>query len=62
VHLPAGVGADVSAQNLNGGMESDFPLMVRGRWGPRELSGRIGDGGGRLELTTVNGTIRLIEQ
>jgi hypothetical protein len=32
---------------------------VIGRLGPRRLNGTIGSGGRRLELSTVNGSIRL---
>jgi len=60
--LPAGLAADVSAETVNGAMHTDFPLTVQGRWGPRRLSGRIGNGGGQLQLKTVNGSIRLIER
>ncbi len=59
VEMPAGVGAEVRASTVNGGLESDFPLTIQGRWGPRRLSGTIGDGGHRLDLETVNGSIRL---
>src|SRR5437899_929890 len=43
----------------NGDIETDFPLMVTGRLGPRSLHGTIGSGGRRLALETVNGSIRL---
>jgi DUF4097 and DUF4098 domain-containing protein YvlB len=58
--LPAGAGATVSAQTLNGDFSSDFPLTVEaGEWGPKKVSGSIGSGGGRLELETVNGEIEI---
>lgn len=59
VYLPDGVNADVRASTVNGGMETDFPLTVQGRWGPRRLEGRIGSGGQELRLETVNGGIYL---
>lgn len=59
LELPDGVNADVSASTVNGGMETDFPLTVEGRWGPRHLRGTIGRGGPRIELETVNGRIAL---
>ncbi len=59
VELPDGVGADVTASTVNGSIETDFPLTVRGRFGPKRLSGTIGDGGRELHLETVNGSIRL---
>src|SRR6266536_2449371 len=44
---------------VNGDIQTDFPLMVTGRLGPRSLRGTIGSGGRRLALETVNGSIRL---
>jgi DUF4097 and DUF4098 domain-containing protein YvlB len=59
VTLPGSLDADVRAQTVNGDMESDFPLTVRGKWGPRKMSGTIGRGGRSLVLETVNGEIAL---
>ena len=59
VTLPAGLGARVSAGTVNGDIETDFPLEVRGRFGPRRMSGTIGSGGGGLSLNTVNGGITI---
>jgi DUF4097 and DUF4098 domain-containing protein YvlB len=49
----------VHASTVNGGISTDFPLTVQGRFGPKRLNGRIGDGGRTLSLTTVNGEIEL---
>jgi DUF4097 and DUF4098 domain-containing protein YvlB len=59
VTIPDGVGLDVSASTTNGDISTDFPLTVRGRFGPRHLTGTIGGGGRSLSLTTVNGSIAL---
>ena len=59
VTIPDGVGLDVSASTTNGDISTDFPLTVRGRFGPRHLTGTIGGGGRALSLTTVNGSIAL---
>ena len=59
VRLPEGFGARVKASTVNGGMETDFPLTVQGRFGNRKIEGTIGGGGRDLSLETVNGTIRL---
>lgn len=59
VELPAGANADVSASTVTGGMESDFPLTIQGRFSNRRMSGKIGNGGHELEMSTVNGTIIL---
>lgn len=57
--LPDGVEGEFEAQTVNGGISTDFPLEVSGRWGPKSLHGRLGDGGGRVELETVNGAIAI---
>ncbi len=57
--LPEDADAEVSAVSVNGAIETDLPLRVQGRWGPKRLSGTIGHGGGKLSLETVNGRIRL---
>lgn len=57
--LPADTGAEVSASTVNGDIDTDLPLRVRGTFGPRSIRGTIGAGGGDLDLETVNGGIRL---
>ncbi|NJD09598.1 MAG: hypothetical protein FIB01_03840 [Gemmatimonadetes bacterium] len=51
--------AELTASTVNGGIETDFPLIVQGRFGPRRLTGRIGSGGRELVLKTVNGSIAI---
>ena len=60
LELPQDAGAEVTARNVNGGIETDFPVTVRraGFMGHR-LQGTIGRGGPRLDLSTVNGSIHL---
>jgi len=58
--LPEGAGASVEATTVNGSIETDFPITIKGRWGPRSARGEIGGGGPSLEVTTVNGSIRLL--
>lgn len=59
VELPGELHADVSASTVNGGLSSDWPMTVRGRWGPKHMNGKIGNGGRELSLETVNGDIEL---
>ncbi|HET7791041.1 MAG TPA: DUF4097 family beta strand repeat-containing protein [Gemmatimonadales bacterium] len=59
LQLPAGLAANVRASTLNGDIESDFPLTVTGKFGPRRVNATIGGGGRELSMTTVNGDIRL---
>jgi len=57
--LPGKIDTEVRATTVNGDIESDFPLMISGKFGPRRLRGTIGAGGRGLSLSTVNGEIRL---
>jgi len=59
LNLPTGLSTEVRASTVNGDIQTDFPMMVTGRVGPRTLRGTIGSGGRRLALETVNGSIRL---
>src|SRR5216684_282736 len=53
------VNTEIRAETLNGDIDSDFPMTVSGRFGPRRVRATIGAGGRTLELKTVNGSIRL---
>ena len=59
VAVGTGLNAEVHAATVNGGISTDFPLTVQGRFGPKRLTGTIGDGGRTLRLSTVNGDIEL---
>jgi putative adhesin len=59
LELPDRVDTDVSASTVNGSIDSDFPLTVRGRFSGKRLSGTIGRGGRDLTLGTVNGDIEI---
>jgi hypothetical protein len=57
--LPGKVDAELSAATVNGTIETDFPVMVHGSIGRHHIEGTLGKGGPRLQLETVNGSIRL---
>jgi hypothetical protein len=60
LRLPKDVNANVHAGMMNGGFQSDFPLMVQSFGGRnRHVDGTIGKGGRDLDLHTVNGRIHL---
>ncbi|HEX5830187.1 MAG TPA: DUF4097 family beta strand repeat-containing protein [Gemmatimonadaceae bacterium] len=59
IELPASFDADVEMRTTNGAIETDFPMTVQGRFSPRRLEARIGNGGRRLEARTTNGSITL---
>jgi len=54
--LPRDASADVDAGTVNGSAHCDFELDEGARVSRRKLSGRIGQGGARFELRTVNGS------
>lgn len=59
VHVVGPLDAEVSASTVNGALRSDYPVEMRGRWGPRSMKGTVGRGGAKLQMTTVNGSIAL---
>jgi DUF4097 and DUF4098 domain-containing protein YvlB len=59
--LPAGLNADIAGETVSGSIKSDFPLTIEGKWGPKEFTGRIGNGGPRISIELVNGSVTLIK-
>ena len=59
IEMPGDLSADVHATTVNGSLSSDWPMTIRGKWGPRRMNGKIGNGGRELTLDTVNGDIEL---
>jgi hypothetical protein len=57
--LPSKLDAELSAATVNGTIETDFPVLVHGSIGRHHVEGTLGKGGPRLQLETVNGSIRL---
>jgi DUF4097 and DUF4098 domain-containing protein YvlB len=57
--LPSALSAEVRATTVNGEISTDFPLSATGRISRRHVAGTIGGGGRRLDLETVNGSVRL---
>ena len=57
--LPGKLDTEIRATTVNGDIETDWPLMITGRFSNRRIRGTIGAGGRALSLSTVNGEIRL---
>jgi DUF4097 and DUF4098 domain-containing protein YvlB len=53
------IDADVDMSTVNGRFQTDYPVTVSGRLDPRHLRARIGKGGRRLKMSTVNGNVEL---
>lgn len=61
VRMADGMNANLKGSTVNGNIRSDFPVTVRGKFGPRNLEGTIGSGGPELKIKTVNGNIELLK-
>ena len=62
IYVPARFDANFRFDTVHGGIESDFPMTLSGRWGPRHASGTIGNGGRDVRASSVNGSIELRKQ
>jgi hypothetical protein len=51
--------ADIELSTVNGRFQTDYPVTVNGRLDPRHLRARLGQGGRRIRLSTVNGNVEL---
>ncbi len=59
VELANDVNADVELSTVNGRFTTDFPVTLSGRIDPRQLRARLGQGGPRIVIRTVNGNVEL---
>jgi len=61
ISLPRDLGADVEMGTVSGDLSSDFPMTLGGggRIRRSHMQARIGEGGRRLELSTVSGSVRI---
>ncbi len=60
--FPADLSANVSGEVVSGSITSDFPITIEKGYGPKSFNGRIGAGGRKLTIETVNGTISLLKR
>jgi DUF4097 and DUF4098 domain-containing protein YvlB len=61
VRLPRDARLTVDAETTNGHVSTDFEV-TGGRKGKRSLTGDINGGGGRLVLSTTNGSVEILER
>lgn len=58
--IPSDANAELKATTVHGGISNDFGLPVRrGKYVGRDLAGRLGQGGPRIKLDNVNGSINI---
>ncbi len=61
VHVPEGVGYNVTARTSFGRVSSELPVTAMGTMGGDTLNGKIGSGGCQLQLTDSNGSIEILK-
>lgn len=59
INLPESTNADVEVRSVNGGIDTDLPINVVGEMKRGQLTGKIGSGGARISVTSVNGGVAL---
>ncbi|MFC7219877.1 DUF4097 domain-containing protein [Streptomyces polyrhachis] len=63
LRLPESADLEVEAHTTGGPVSVAFEgLDVSGRWGARQVSGRIGRGRGKVRVTTVSGAVALLRR
>lgn len=63
VRIPAPAHAKVHANTTSGDVSSAFDeLHVGGTWGAKQLTGTLGEGTGKLKITTVSGAVALLRR
>ncbi|GHE86791.1 DUF4097 family beta strand repeat-containing protein [Thalassotalea profundi] len=61
LYLPKIVGADVSVETMHGSIKNDFGLLVdKHRFIGRSLDGIIGNGKVNIDIETVNGSVKIL--
>lgn len=60
LRLPGEINARISANTSNGSVSSDFEMRMRGEINRHHLEGTLGSGGPLIDLSTSNGSIRLV--
>jgi DUF4097 and DUF4098 domain-containing protein YvlB len=61
LHMPYQVNAHVMARTNNSSISSDFEVRMQGEFSKNRLEGTIGNGGPLIDLSTSNGSIRLLK-
>ena len=61
LHLPGEVNARLSAGTSNASISTDFEMRMRGEISKHHIEGAIGNGGPLIDLSTSNGSIRLLK-
>ncbi|MFK7848275.1 MAG: DUF4097 domain-containing protein [Rhodothermales bacterium] len=58
LEIPDGYSAQLETGTVNGRLNFDFPVMVKGRL-DRQISTKLGDGGKTIRVMTTNGAVKV---
>jgi DUF4097 and DUF4098 domain-containing protein YvlB len=61
LHLPGNVAANLSAHASNSSISTEFDVATQGAMDKHHLDGKIGGGGPDIDLSTSNGSIRVLK-
>lgn len=61
LHLPSSVNAQLRAVTSNSSITSDFDVTIRGAMTKNRLDGKVGNGGGLIDLSSSNGSIKVLK-
>lgn len=59
IKTPPNISAAVEVSTYNGSIKTDLPITLTGTVSKRKIQGKIGEGLGKLELSTHNGSIKI---
>ncbi|HMV50431.1 MAG TPA: DUF4097 family beta strand repeat-containing protein [Blastocatellia bacterium] len=59
IGLPQSTNADVEVRSVNGGINTDIPINILGEMKRGQLTGKLGSGGARIEVNSINGGVTL---
>ena len=63
LRIPAPANAKIHANTTSGDVSSAFDeLRVGGTWGAKQLTGTLGNGAGKVKITTVSGSVALLRR
>lgn len=63
LRIPAPANAQIHANTTSGDVSSAFDeLRVGGTWGAKQLTGTLGNGSGKVKITTVSGSVALLRR
>jgi hypothetical protein len=63
LRIPAPANAQIRANTTSGDVSSAFDeLRIGGTWGAKQLTGTLGNGSGKVKITTVSGSVALLRR